>query len=478
MFEIIIGLEVHVELKTKTKIFCKCSAQFGTPPNQNTCPICMGLSEAVPVLNKEAVRLAVWAGRALNCEIHKVSKFDRKHYVSPDIPKGYQITQYYMPLCEKGYLDTFIPSTKQKKRIGIARIHLEEDAGKTTYLEGESDTLIDFNRAGIPLIEIVTQPELSTSEEVVAFLKELKSILEYTEVSDCKMEQGSLRCDVNISVRKTGDKELGTKVEIKNLNSFKEIRKALEWEIKRQQDLIMLGKAEDIIQETRRWDDKKGTTVSMRIKGDDQDYQILPEPNLTALDLSSNWAINFLSESLPELPQQTRNRFLHQHGLSEYEVEVLTDSKCVADYFEDVLKHGIQPREAANWIMVELLRFWKDTDQASPVDSRRLADLINMVGQGVISRNVGKEVLNQLASTSKTPQAIVEQNNLTQLNDKAKILSLIQGVLEQHQDVVEDYKSGSTKAAGYLMGQIMKASGGNVNPNIAREILEKELNNN
>ena len=493
-FETVIGLEIHVELKTLTKIFCSCSTEFGAPPNSNTCPICLGMPGVLPSLNQQAVRLALRAGRALNCKINTVSRFDRKNYFYPDLPKGYQITQFDLPLCEKGYLvietqhsdseDTLQKGTgnifveKPRKRIEIDRIHLEEDAGKLIHPESKSVSLVDYNRAGIPLIEIVTRPAAISPETAVSFLKQLKSIMEYTEVSDCRMEQGSLRCDVNVSVRKIGEK-LGTKVEIKNLNSFKEIQKALEYEQVRQQKLIQSGRADEIISETRRWDNVKAITVPMRIKGGSQHYYISPEPDLPPLDLSDKELITFMDEALPELPMEKRNRFISQYELSRYEADILTESRHLADYFEEVISHGIQSKEASNWILTELLRLWKhSTQSAPPIDSRRLAELIKMVEQGIISRNIGKDILWELTSTNKTPQALVEEKGLTQVSDRAEIQSLVQNVLNQHQHAVQDYKNGSTKSVGYLMGQIMKANRGKVNPKIAREILENELNKN
>ncbi len=490
-FETIIGLEIHIELKTASKMFCTCSTQFGAPPNTNTCPICLGMPGALPKLNQEAVRLALLAGRTLNCEINRVSKFDRKSYFYPDLPKGYQITQFYLPLCQNGYLDveldnnqetetcTMLKNASRKintERVEIDRIHLEEDAGKLIHPEDQSITLVDYNRAGVPLIEIVTKPRAISPCTAVNFLKELKLIMEYTEVSDCRMDQGSLRCDVNVSVRKKGDTRLGTKVEIKNLNSFKEIQKALEWEQLRQIELFQSGRSDQIISETRRWDSAKGVTVTMRVKGDSQHYYIAPEADLPSLDLADIGLDFIKKESIPELPMEKRNRFLSQYGLGRYEANILTESKYLADYFEEVIDHGVQPNEAVKWILTEILRIWKNTAQSTaPVDAQRLADLIKIVEQGMISRNIGKEVLYELAATDKTPHAIVEHKGLTQVSDRAEIQSKIQNILTQHQDAVEDYKSGSSKVLGYFMGLIMKTYSGQVDPRIAREILEDVL---
>lgn len=486
-FETVIGLEIHVELKTLSKMFCACSTQFGARPNENTCPICMGMPGAFPMLNQEAVRLALRAGSALNCEINRISRFDKKNYSYPDLPKGYQITQSELPLCENGYLEIELEdnkkreinnsfSEKQRKRIGIARIHLEEDAGKLIHPKGQPVTLVDYNRAGIPLIEIVTHPEVISPKQGVDFLKELKLILEYLEVSDCRMEQGSLRCDVNVSLRRRGEKALGTRVEIKNLNSFKEIQKALEWEEQRQWKLLQLDQSDQILPETRRWDDKKGKTIPMRLKVGSLQYYISPEPDLPPLDLGANEIVSFMEESLFELPEQKRTRFSCQYGLNRYEINILTESKFLAEYYEEVVGCGVQPKEAVNWILTELLRIWKHTSQPfAPVDSRRLAELIKMVETGKISRNIGKEILGELVVTDKTPQLIVEQRGLTQVSNRAGIESLIQDVLNQHQDAVKDYKSGNTKVVGYLMGQIMKAGRGRLDPKVVRERLETIL---
>lgn len=478
MFETVIGLEIHAELNTKSKIFCSCSTEFGSKPNENTCPICTGLPGTLPVLNEEVVRLAIRAGKALHCEINMGNKFDRKNYFYPDLPKAYQISQYDLPICKGGYVDieTGQDGAEPKvKRIRITRIHLEEDAGKLIHLEDELLTLIDYNRTGIPLIEIVTEPDMRSSEEAVAFLKTLKSILEYTEVSDCRMEQGSLRCDVNISVRKAGQKELGTKVEIKNLNSFKEIQKALEKEEKRQKELYRFGEENKIIQETRKWDSSKGKTITMRSKEDAHDYRYFPEPDLTPVILD-NAMVQKIEEELPELPEQKKDRFLSQYGLSKYETDILVGDKTLAGYFEEVAGFDIDPKEAANWILVELLRVLKDTEGYEiPVKSEYLASLIKMVEVGRISRNAAKEVFNEMAVSEKTPEAIISEKGLIQISGLDEIEKIIRTVLSENADAVQDYKMGNTKVVGFLMGQIMKASRGKANPNTARDLLENIL---
>jgi aspartyl-tRNA(Asn)/glutamyl-tRNA(Gln) amidotransferase subunit B len=479
MFETVIGLEIHAELNTRSKIFCSCSTEFGSKPNENTCPICTGLPGTLPVLNEEVVRLAVRAGKALHCEINMVNKLDRKNYFYPDLPKAYQISQYDLPICENGYIDIETgqedAGEQRSKRIRITRIHMEEDAGKLIHLEDEPLTLVDYNRTGIPLIEIVTEPDMRSPEEAAAFLKTLKSILEYTEVSDCRMEQGSLRCDVNISIRKAGQKELGTKVEIKNLNSFKEIQKALEKEEKRQKELYQFGEVNKIIQETRKWDSSKGKTVTMRSKEDAHDYRYFPEPDLLPVILDS-MTIQEIEDHLPELPEQKKDRFFSQYGLSKYETDILVGDKALAGYFEEVVSFGIDPKDAANWILVELLRVLKDTDAYEiPVKSEYLAGLIKMVEAGKISRNAAKEVFNEMVATDKAPEGIFKEKGLAQISGADEIEKIIREVLSLNGDAVQDYKLGNTKVIGFLMGQIMKASRGKANPNTARDLLESIL---
>jgi len=478
MFETIIGLEIHAELKTKSKIFCNCSTQFGDKPNENTCPVCLGLPGTLPVLNEEAVLLAVRAGRALHCEINQVNKFDRKNYFYPDLPKAYQISQFDLPICRNGYIDIETESKnkgRETKRIRIARIHLEEDAGKLIHLEDEPLTLVDYNRTGVPLIEIVTEPDIRSPEEAVAFLKALKSILEYTEVSDCRMEQGSLRCDVNISVRRAGQKEFGTKVEIKNMNSFKEIQKALEKEEKRQQELYSFGEEDKIIQETRKWDSSKGKTVSMRSKEDAHDYRYFPEPDLPPVILETA-VVEKIDAGLPELPEQKKERFIKQYGLSEYETDILVGNKALAHYFEEVVGFGIRPKEAANWILVELLRVLKDGEgEAIPVKSEYLARLIQIIEEGKISRSAGKEVFDELAGTDKTPETIIQEKGLTQISGTEELEKIVREAIAQNPAAVEEYLQGNTKVVTFLMGQVMKATRGKANPNVARKILEEVL---
>lgn len=471
MFETIIGLEIHVELNTKSKIFCSCSTSFGAKPNENTCPICTGLPGTLPVLNEEVVNLAVMAGVALNCKVNRVSKFDRKNYFYPDLPKAYQITQFDLPICEKGFVN--INMDGREKQINITRIHIEEDAGKLIHVEDKPTTLIDYNRAGIPLIEIVTEPNMRSPEEAVVFLKTLKSILEYVEVSDCKMEQGSLRCDANISLRRKGEKELNTKIEIKNMNSFKEILKALKKEEGRQKQLYMLGKEYEIKQETRKWDSAKGETIPMRSKEDAHDYGYFREQDLTTVVIKEE-AILKAKKELPELPKDRKDRFLKIYGLNESEIDILIGNKILANYFEEVVSFGASPKEAGNWILGELLRALKDEDwRRIPVESKNLANLIKIIEEGRISRTAGKDVFKAMFVTDKTPHELIEEKGLSQISSTDELEEIIRNILKDNPQAIEDYKNGKQKAVGYLMGQIMKVSKGKANPQSAKNILEK-----
>ena len=471
MFETIIGLEIHVELNTKSKIFCSCSTNFGAKANENTCPICAGLPGTLPVLNEEVVHLAVRAGTALNCHINKMSKFDRKNYFYPDLPKAYQITQFDLPICENGYIDIRLDG--KEKRIHITRIHLEEDSGKLIHIEDEPVTLVDYNRAGIPLIEIVTEPDMRSPQEAVAFLKALKSILEYTGVSDCKMEQGSLRCDAIISIRNIGEKGLNTKVEIKNMNSFKEILKALQQEEKRQQELYAFGEEDKIKQETRRWDSSKGQTIPMRSKEDSHDYRYFPEADLTYVLIKEETILK-IKEKLPELPRDKKERFLNMYDLSEAETDILIGNKALANYFEEVVNFKVSPKEAANWIIGELLRALKDEENEDiPVESQHLASLIKIIEEGKISRTAGKEVFKGLITTDKSPYEIIEEKGISQISSADELEKIVEKVLSSQTQAVDDYHNGNDRAIGFLMGQIMKASKGKANPQSAKNILEK-----
>jgi aspartyl-tRNA(Asn)/glutamyl-tRNA(Gln) amidotransferase subunit B len=468
-FETIIGLEIHVELATKSKIFCSCSTEFGAKPNENTCPICIGLPGTLPVLNEEVVNLAIGAGNALNCDINMINKFDRKNYFYPDLPKAYQISQFDLPICENGFIDISVDGNR--KRIKLTRIHLEEDAGKLVHLEDEPVTLIDYNRTGVPLIEIVTEPDLRSPEEAIAFLKSLKSILEYAEVSDCKMEQGSLRCDANISLREVGQEALNTKVEIKNMNSFKEILRALQKEQKRQIELYTYGEGHKIKQETRKWDSAKGRTVTMRSKEDSHDYRYFPEPDLAPV-IIEDVAIEKIKSELPELPAQKRERFSKEYKLGTKEINILIGKKELANYFEEVVSLGASPKEVSNWIVVELLRVLKEREKEEiSIRSQYLARLIEIIDKGKISRTAGKEVFKELVITDKDPDEIVEEKGLSQISGNNELEKIIIDTISKNPQAVDDFKNGKTKAVGFLMGQIMKATKGKANPSLAKEII-------
>ena len=474
-FETIIGLEIHVELNTKSKIFCSCSTKFGSEPNINTCPVCLGLPGTLPVLNEEVVNLAVKAGTALNCSINLVNKFDRKNYFYPDLPKAYQISQFDLPICSDGFIEFDCEGKTVKVRLN--RIHLEEDAGKLIHLEKEPVSLIDYNRVGIPLIEIVTEPDLRSPAEAVAFLKNLKAILEYSEISDCKMEQGSLRCDANISLRSIGSSKLNTKVELKNINSFKELQKAIEKEEKRQRELYQFGEEYKIKQETRRWDSGKGRTVSMRSKEEAHDYRYFPEPDLTPVILSEALVAE-LQATLSELPAEKKVRFKESYSLTNKEIDILVEDKALGEYFEKIVTLGANPKTAANWLLTDMLKFLKERSLESlkiPVKPDYLCQLIKLIDDGKISNTAAKGVLEEMFSVDKTPEEIVLSKGLSQISSNDELIGIIHQVLAANPQSMADYHSGKPQAAGFLMGQVMKASKGKANPKIAKELLEDEL---
>lgn len=474
-YETIIGLEMHAELSTKSKIFCSCSTEFGGKPNVNTCPICLGLPGTLPVLNEEVVRLAVKAGKALNCNINNINKMDRKNYFYPDLPKAFQTSQFDLPICKDGFVE--IKVNDKIKKVRINRIHMEEDAGKLVHLEDEPYSLIDYNRVGVPLIEIVSEPDMSSPEEAVAYAKALKEILEYSEISDCKMEQGSLRVDANISLREVGEKKLNTKVEIKNINSFKELQKALEKEQKRQLELYTYGEGHKVKQETRRWDSAKGRTISMRTKEDAHDYRYFPEPDLVPVILSNEY-VEEIKNSIPELPESKRERFILQYGLTDKEVEILVSDKPLAEFYEAVIKEGGNPKEAANWILGDLLRVLKEKELTSnniPVKPEGLYKLIAIIEEGKISKTAGKEVFEEMCISSKEPEVIVEDKGLKQISGTDEMEKVVMEILSKNPQSIEDYKSGKKQAAGFLMGQVMKATKGKANPKLAKGLIEEKL---
>lgn len=473
-YEVVIGIEVHVELATKTKIFCSCSTEFGGEPNTHCCPVCTGMPGALPVLNGKVVDYAIKAGLATNCNITRYGKQDRKNYFYPDSPKAYQISQFDLPLCEAGYVDIEIDG--QEKRIGITKIHIEEDAGKLQH-EGMDGSLVDYNRCGVPLIEIVSEPDMRSPEEAISYLEKLRSIILYTGVSDCKMNEGSFRCDVNLSVRPKGQKEFGTRTEMKNLNSFNFALKAMEYEIKRQIKLIRDG--EEVIQETRRWDVAKGKTISMRSKEDAHDYRYFPDPDLMPISVSDE-KIETIKSSLPELPDSRKQKYMTQYKLSSYDAEQLTKSRYIADYFEEAVKTSKNAKLLANWIMGEVFRTLSDQeneDSLIPFEAKYLAELINIIELGEVNSSTAKIIFKEMWETRESPSAIVEEKGLKQINDDDMLITMAKEVIANNEKSVNDYLNGKEQAIKSLVGQMMKATKGKANPQKVIEILKTILDN-
>lgn len=475
-FDAVIGLEVHVQLNTQSKIFCSCSTQFGAQANTQVCPVCLGLPGVLPVLNKEVLRKAIQAGLALNCKIAEYSKFDRKNYFYPDLPKAYQISQYDKPICYDGFIE--IATSEGIKKIGITRLHMEEDAGKNIHSE-DSDykvSYVDFNRTGVPLIEIVSEPDINTPDEAYQYLQNLRSILKYIEVSDCNMEEGSLRCDVNVSLKPKGSTTFGQKVEIKNLNSFRSVKLALEYEIERQKKMLLQN--EKIVQETRLWDADRNITFSMRSKEEAHDYRYFPEPDLPPIVISREF-IEQLKKELPELPYQKRIRFMQQYGLPEYDAQVLTSTRQLASYYEAVVADGAHPKKASNWIMSEVLAKIDDMETIDSfiVKPKDLAILLKRIDDATISGKIAKTVFEEMLETGKNPDTIINEKGLRQVTDTGAIESIIDEVIKNNPKSVEDYKNGKDKALKFLIGQVMKESKGKANPQMVNDILIKKLSN-
>ncbi len=473
-YEIVIGLEVHAELSTKTKIFCSCPTEFGAAPNTHTCPICMAMPGTLPVLNEKVVEYAVKAGLATNCEIARDSKNDRKNYFYPDLPKAYQISQFDKPLCEHGYVE--IDTKDGKKKIRITRIHIEEDAGKLNHDEFGGGSLVDLNRAGVPLIETVSEPDISSAEEAEAYLRKLKSIFEYIEVSDCKMQEGSLRADVNVSVRRKGETKLGTRTEMKNMNSFRSIVRAIEYEVDRQIDVIEDGGV--IEQETLRWDDVSGKTFSMRDKEDAQDYRYFPDPDLVAIKLSEEYIEN-IKNTLPELPESRKQRYLQDYNLSEKDANLITSSKYLSDLFEDAIKVCNNPKAVNNWIISDISRILNETEMDPieiPFDSKQLGKLVILIDKGTISSSIGKKVLTELFENPRDPEEIIKEKGWIQISDEGAIKEVVLKILEANPQSIADYKGGKDKALGFLVGQAMKETKGKANPQMLNKMFLEELN--
>jgi aspartyl-tRNA(Asn)/glutamyl-tRNA(Gln) amidotransferase subunit B len=474
IFETVIGVEVHAQLRTNSKMFCGCGTTFGLSANSQTCPVCLGLPGSLPVINRMAVEMAVRAGLALNCTIAANNRFARKHYFYPDLPKGYQISQYESPICEHGWIEVR-DSGGETKRIRIRRAHLEEDAGKNIHETGTNGSRVDLNRAGTPLLEIVTEPDMHSADEVVAYLKGLREILMYLDVCDGNMEEGSFRCEPNLSLRPSGQKEFGTKVELKNINSFKYVKDAVEYEIRRQTKVLNEGGT--IRQETRLWNIERGETAVMRSKEEAHDYRYFPDPDLVPLKLDQAWIDGFRSR-LPELPAVRTKRFVSDYGLPEYDATILTASKGMADYFETCAEQFPQPKIVSNWVMGELMRELNNsgTDIAvSPVTPERLVSLLQMVDKGVISLKVAREIFPELYSSGKVPEQIVQEKGLTQVSDEGALEQIITEALNKNPAQVAQFKEGKQQVLGFLVGQVMKASGGKANPGKVNELLRKKL---
>ncbi|RFU68923.1 Asp-tRNA(Asn)/Glu-tRNA(Gln) amidotransferase subunit GatB [Peribacillus saganii] len=471
-YETVIGLEVHVELKTESKIFSSSPNQFGSAPNTNTTVIDLGYPGVLPVMNKKAVDYAMKAAIALNCEIAEETKFDRKNYFYPDNPKAYQISQFDKPIGENGWIEIEVGG--KKKKIGITRIHMEEDAGKLTHT-GDGYSLVDFNRQGTPLVEIVSEPDITSPEEAYAYLEKLKSIIQYTGVSDCKMEEGSLRCDANISIRPVGQKEFGTKTELKNLNSFNFVRKGLEYEEKRQEEVLRAGGT--IEQETRRFDESTGKTLLMRVKEGSDDYRYFPEPDLLVIHIDEEWKARITAE-IPELPDARKKRYVEELGLPEYDAAVLTVTKETADFFEAVVDKGTDAKQASNWIMGELSAYLnaegKELHDVA-LTAEGLAGMIKLIENGTISSKIAKTVFKELIENGGDPETIVKEKGLVQISDEGTLRKIIEEAIDNNPQSVEDFKNGKAKATGFLVGQIMKATKGQANPPLVNKLLLEEL---
>lgn len=472
-FEPVIGLEVHAQLKTKTKIFCSCSTAFGAPPNTHTCPVCLGMPGVLPVLNKKVVDYTLRMAVATHCRIARKSRFARKNYFYPDLPKGYQISQYELPIAQHGHVEIEINGRRQ--RIGITRIHMEEDAGKLGHDPDRPISMVDFNRTGVPLIEIVSEPDIRSPQAAGAYLRQLRAIVQYLDICDGNLEEGSFRCDANVSIRPKGTETLGTRTELKNLNSFKHVEKALQYEIERQKEILLDGG--DVIQETRLWDPDKNKTTSMRGKEEAHDYRYFPDPDLLPLVIDDRW-IEAVQASLPELPEQKKQRFINSYDLPSYDAGLLTSDRELADYFEECLRLFAHPKQVSNWIMGSLLGLLNaqgKTIHESPITARDLAQLLELIENGTISGKIAKSVFDEMAQSGKPPKTIVKEKGLVQITDTGAVDEIVSQVIADCPEEVEAYKNGKTKLMGFFVGQVMKATHGKANPRLVNEILKKKL---
>jgi aspartyl-tRNA(Asn)/glutamyl-tRNA(Gln) amidotransferase subunit B len=474
-YEAVIGLEVHAHLLTETKIFCGCSTQFGSEPNTQTCPVCIGMPGVLPVLNRRALEYAIKTGLATNCTISLFSRFARKNYFYPDLPKGYQISQYELPICEHGYLEIVVDG--EVKKIGITRIHMEEDAGKNIHESGGgSYSFVDLNRAGVPLMEIVSEPDIRSPLEAAEYMKKLRTVLRYLGVCDGNMEQGSLRCDANVSLRPSGQKEFGTRAEIKNINSFRFVEKAIEYEIKRQMKVLESGGT--VIQETRLWDANRGVTESMRGKEEAHDYRYFPEPDLVPISVDQV-LIDQIKASLPELPDIKRERFAKEYDLPEYDADILTSDKATAEFFEEAVRKGAAPKNASNWIMTGVFKYLKENNKEInevPLKPLHLASLSQLVETAVVSGSMAKgAIIYEILDTGKMPEEIVREKGLVQISDAGEIEKIVDDVIAKSPKEAERFKAGEEKLIGFFVGQIMKLTKGKANPQLVNELLKKKL---
>jgi aspartyl-tRNA(Asn)/glutamyl-tRNA(Gln) amidotransferase subunit B len=473
-FEPVMGLEVHAQLKTKSKIFCGCSTSFGAPPNTNTCPVCLGMPGVLPVLNKKVVEYTLKMALATHCTITSPNRFARKNYFYPDLPKGYQVSQFELPIAEHGWLEIEVAGIK--KRIGITRIHMEEDAGKLVHDERVPKSYVDLNRTGVPLMEIVSEPDIRSPEEATAYLKKLHAIVRYLDICDGNMQEGSFRCDANISLRPVGQEELGTRTELKNMNSFRNVQRALEYEIRRQRDILLDGG--EIVQQTLLWDADRNVTNSMRGKEEAHDYRYFPDPDLIPVVIDEAW-IEDIRKTLPELPVERKERFISALGMPEYDAEVLTSSKELADYFEAALKIYPQAKKLSNWMMTELMRELKGEEGIDiggcPISPENLGGLLNMIDKGTISGKIAKSVFMDMMASGKDAETLVKEKNLVQVSDEGELLSIVREIVAANPEQAADFRAGKTKLMGYFVGQLMQRTKGRANPALANQLFSREL---